>query len=355
MHAGAGSCYKVRVTSGKKLPQPPEPATDDSPEPLVASAALVGESAPMSRVRSLVDRVAVTDVSVLLIGESGTGKEVVAQALHAGSPRADREFRAINCGAIPATLIEAELFGFERGSFTGATRTHRGIVGQAHGGTLFLDEITEMPMETQPPLLRFLETRRYFRVGGTRELATDVRIIAATNRPPALAVRENRLRQDLYYRLAAFPIELPPLRERGDDVVELAELFLQRLNDAAGTAKRFSAGSLDVARRHAWPGNVRELKHAVECAFILGDRVVDLRSALATSVDLPARAMPPRDGGDGLYVLIGSRLSDVERWLIEATLKRVAGNKRRAADVLGCSVKTLYNKLNRYAQPAGET
>jgi len=331
------------------------PIPDDGVGSALASAALVGESGPMCRVRGLVDRAAATDASVLVIGESGTGKEVVAQALHAGSPRADREFRAINCGAIPATLIEAELFGFERGSFTGATRTHDGIVGQAHGGTLFLDEITEMPMDTQPPLLRFLETRRYFRVGGTRELSTDIRIVAATNRSPATAVRENRLREDLYYRLAAFPIELPPLRERGDDVVELAELFLARLNDASGTSKRFTAGSLDAARRHAWPGNVRELKHAVERAFILGDRLVDLGAALRSSADAPARATPSQDPGDALCVRIGSRLSDVERWLIEATLDRFAGNKRRAADVLGCSVKTLYNKLNRYAQAASET
>jgi len=330
-------------------------APDDRALPVVASATLVGESGPMSRVRALVDRVAATEASVLVIGESGTGKEIVAQALHAGSPRADREFRAINCGAIPATLIESELFGFEKGSFTGATRTHDGIVGQAQGGTLFLDEITEMPMDTQPPLLRFLETRRYFRVGGTRELSTDVRIVAATNRSPATAVRENRLREDLYYRLAAFPIELPPLRERGDDVVELAELFLARLNESAGTSKRFTAGSLDAARRHAWPGNVRELKHAVERAFILGDRLVDLPAALGCSADAPARAMPPQGPGDALCVLIGSRLSDVERWLIEATLDRFAGNKRRAADVLGCSVKTLYNKLNRYAQATSET
>jgi transcriptional regulator with PAS, ATPase and Fis domain len=309
----------------------------------------------MRRVQTLVDRVAATDASVFVIGESGTGKEVVAQALHAGSQRATRDFRAVNCGAIPATLIESELFGFERGSFTGATRTHDGIVGQAHGGTLFLDEITEMPMETQPPLLRFLETRRYFRVGGTQELSTDVRVVAATNRTPASAVKENRLREDLYYRLAVVPIELPPLRERGEDVVQLAELFLGRLNDGAGTAKRFSAGSLDAARHHAWPGNVRELKHAVECAFILADDTVDLGAALGLSAELIAGVPSPRDDGDALRVRIGSRLSDVERWLIEATLHRYAGNKRRTADVLGCSVKTLYNKLNRYALAAGET
>jgi transcriptional regulator with PAS, ATPase and Fis domain len=339
----------TRTDAGRAL------APDDGVAPVLASAALVGESGPLSQVRALVDRVAATDASVLVIGESGTGKEVVAQAVHAGSPRAEREFRAINCGAIPASLIEAELFGFERGSFTGATRTHDGIVGQAHGGTLFLDEITEMPMDTQPPLLRFVETRRYFRVGGTRELSTDIRIVAATNRSPVTAVRESRLREDLYYRLAAFPIELPPLRERGDDVVQLAELFLARLNDAAGTSKRFTAGSLDAARRHAWPGNVRELKHAVERAFILGDRQVDLGAALRSSAEAPARATPPQGTGDALCVRIGSRLSDVERWLIEATLDRFAGNKRRAADVLGCSVKTLYNKLNRYAQATSET
>ena len=320
----------------------------------MALTGLVGESGSMQRVRSLVGRVAATDASVLVIGESGTGKELVAQALHAGSRRASQGFRAINCGAIPATLIESELFGFERGSFTGATRTHDGIVGQAHGGTLFLDEITEMPMETQPPLLRFLETRKYFRVGGTQELSTDVRVVAATNRTPASAVRDNRLREDLYFRLAVFPIELPPLRERGEDVVQLAELFLERLNDVAGTAKHFSATSLDTARRHAWPGNVRELKHAVECAFILADDTVDLGAALGLAVQLHAGAPSPRDEGDTLRVRIGSRLNDVERWLIEATLHRYAGNKRRTADVLGCSVKTLYNKLHRDAQAAGE-
>ena len=321
----------------------------------MASTDLVGESSAMQRVRTLVDRVAGTDASVLVIGESGTGKELVAQAVHAGSQRASCGFRAINCGAIPAALIESELFGFEKGSFTGATRTHDGIVGQAHGGTLFLDEITEMPLETQPPLLRFLETRKYFRVGGTQELSTDVRVVAATNRTPASAVRENRLREDLYYRLAVFPIELPPLRERDEDVVQLAELFLGRLNDRAGTAKRFSAGSLDAARRHSWPGNVRELQHAVECAFILADDTVDLGATLGISPELVRGSPSPRNEDDTLRVRIGSRLSEVERWLIEATLHRYAGNKSRTADVLGCSLKTLYNKLNRYAQAAGET
>jgi DNA-binding NtrC family response regulator len=314
---------------------------------------LVGESTAMHRVRELIDRVAATEASVLVVGESGTGKELVAQALHAGSTRSSGELHAVNCGAIPATLIEAELFGYEKGSFTGATRTHDGIAGRASGGTLFLDEITEMPMEMQPPLLRFLETQRYFRVGGTRELSTDVRFVAATNRSPATAVRENRLREDLYYRIAVFPIELPPLRERGDDVVELAEFFLERVNAVSGSAKRFAPGSLDAARSHDWPGNVRELKHAVEYACILGDKEADLGAAIGRASDLTSRPGHAPAGGE-LRVRIGSRLCDVERSVIEATLARFAGNKRRTADVLGCSVKTLYNKLNRYARLAGE-
>jgi transcriptional regulator with PAS, ATPase and Fis domain len=324
-----------------------------APPPLAAQ--LVGESGAMNRVRDLIDRVASTEASVLVVGESGTGKELVAHALHAGSARSTGELHAVNCGAIPATLIEAELFGYEKGSFTGATRTHDGIAGRASGGTLFLDEITEMPMEMQPPLLRFLETQRYFRVGGTQELSTDVRFVAATNRSPVTAVRENRLREDLYYRIAVFPIELPPLRQRGDDVVELAELFLDHLNTASGEGKRFAAGSLDAARRYAWPGNVRELKHAVEYAYILGDEAVDLGAAIGRASDLTTRPGQPLPATDGeLHVRIGSRLCDVERSVIEATLARFAGNKRRTADVLGCSVKTLYNKLNRYARLAGE-
>ncbi len=324
-----------------------------TPTPITTS--LVGESGAMDRVRALIDRVAATEASVLVVGESGTGKELVAQALHAGSARATSELHAVNCGAIPATLIEAELFGYEKGSFTGATRTHDGIAGRASGGTLFLDEITEMPMEMQPPLLRFLETQRYFRVGGTQELSTDVRFVAATNRSPVTAVRENRLREDLYYRIAVFPIELPPLRQRGDDVVELAELFLERMNAASDRTKRFSPNSLDAARRHPWPGNVRELKHAVEYAYIVGDDEVDLDAAIGRASELTAQAAPhaaPREGE--LRVRIGSRLCDVERSVIEATLERFAGNKRRTAEVLGCSVKTLYNKLNRYASLAGE-
>ena len=322
--------------------------------PMSMRTSLVGESDAMHHVRTLIERVAGTDASVLLVGESGTGKELVARALHAGSSRATSQLHAVNCGAIPASLIEAELFGYEKGSFTGATRTHDGIAARASGGTLFLDEITEMPMEMQPPLLRFVETQRFFRVGGTRELSTDVRFVAATNRSPVAAVRENRLREDLYYRIAVFPIELPPLRQRGEDVVELAELFLERMNEVSDREKHFSRSSLDAARRHGWPGNVRELKHAVEYAYIMGDNEVDLSTAIGRASDLTASQLP-RELHDGeLRVRIGSRLCDVERSVIEATLVRFAGNKRRTAEVLGCSVKTLYNKLNGYARLAGE-
>ena len=327
------------------------PVTSRDP---TGSTSLVGESDAMHRVRALIGRVAHTDASVLVIGESGTGKELVAQALHAGSARATSELHAVNCGAIPPTLIEAELFGYEKGSFTGATRTHDGIAARASGGTLFLDEITEMPMEMQPPLLRFLETQRFFRVGGTRELSTDVRFVAATNRSPVAAVRENRLREDLYYRIAVFPIELPPLRTRGDDVVELAELFLERLNERSDRKKRFSPSSLDAARQYGWPGNVRELKHAVEYAYIMGDREIDLSAAIGRASDLTGPPLPEASSRDGeVRVRIGSRLCDAERSVIEATLARLAGNKRRTAEVLGCSVKTLYNKLNSYARLAG--
>jgi DNA-binding NtrC family response regulator len=314
---------------------------------------LIGESTVMSRISDLIDRVARTDATVLITGESGTGKELVARALHQRSARCDEPFVAVNCGAIPSTLIEAELFGYEKGSFTGAVRSHSGLVERANGGTLFLDEITEMPLEMQTPLLRFIETRRFFRVGGSREIATDVRVIAATNRNPARAVAERCLREDLYYRLAVFPIDVPPLREREDDVLVLAEHFLEQLNGASGLNKVFSERSLEIAARHAWPGNVRELKHAVERAYILAGEVLELDEALVPDLHQSQRdAASPNT--PALQIAVGSRLRDVERTLIEATLEYFSGNKRETADALGCSLKTLYNKLNGYARaPSG--
>src|ERR1700761_2569450 len=200
-----------------------------------ASNLMVGRSTAIQAVRDLVEKVAPTDATVLISGESGSGKELVAQAIHARSPRVSGPFLGINCGALAPTLIESELFGFERGSFTGASRSHAGLVERASGGTLFLDEVTEMSADMQTRLLRFLETQRFFRVGGSQELHTDVRVVAATNRSPVQAVREGAMREDLLYRLAVFPISLAPLRERGEDVVLLADYFLDDLNGRNST------------------------------------------------------------------------------------------------------------------------
>jgi DNA-binding NtrC family response regulator len=307
---------------------------------------MVGRSNAIKAVRELVEKVAPTDATVLITGESGSGKELVAQAIHALSLRGAGPFLGINCGALPPTLIESELFGFERGSFTGASRTHAGLVERASGGTLFLDEVTEMSADMQTRLLRFLETQRFYRVGGSQELRTDVRVVAATNRSPVQAVRDGSMREDLLYRLAVFPISLAPLRERGDDVVLLAEHFLDDLNARNDTAKTFAASALHTLRDYHWPGNVRELKNAIERAFIMCAQELDLQPMHihAPTTDRAARA----DGDGGIQVPIGSSLAQAERWLIEATLAHWAGNKNRAARTLGCSLKTLYNKLAAY-------
>jgi DNA-binding NtrC family response regulator len=308
--------------------------------------AIIGSSAPMRRVFDMIDRVAPTDVTVLIIGESGSGKELVAQSVHERSTRIAGPFVAINCGAIPATLIEAELFGYEKGSFTGASRAHAGVFERARGGTLFLDEITEMPIEMQTRLLRVLETQRFCRVGGTQDVVTDIRVVAATNRDPFRAVKDGKLREDVLYRLAVFPIQVPPLRDRGEDVLMLAEHFLHERNAAAGTQKFLSPQALAHLQHHPWPGNVRELKNAVERAFILADHDLDL-------VPLGAASGTGSFGATSaaaIHVPVGARLDQAERSLIEATLQHYQGNKRRAAQVLGCSLKTLYNKLKGYAR-----
>jgi len=307
-----------------------------------------GRSAAMEEVRRLINRVGPTDASVFLTGESGSGKELAAQLIHRRSARSAGPFIAINCGAVPVGLIEAELFGHEKGSFTGAIRAHAGVFERAQGGTLLLDEVTEMPLDMQTRLLRVLETRRFYRVGASTELATDVRVIAATNRCPLQAVDSAQLREDLLYRLAVFPISMPPLRDRGNDVDLLADQFLAELNARAGTMKRLSQSARMILRQHSWPGNVRELKNCIERAFILGDDVLEL----APLIQSGAAPRGPEDANtpERLDIRVGSRIEDVERSLIEATLDHFHGNKRRAADVLGCSLKTLYNKLNGYSQ-----
>jgi two-component system, NtrC family, response regulator AtoC len=250
----------------------------------------------------------------------------------------------MNCGAVSPTLIESELFGHERGSFTGAAKIHKGFFERAHGGTLFLDEITEMPMESQVRLLRVLETSKVVRVGGEEEIPVDIRIIAATNRSTDEAIEQGKLREDLLYRLGVFPIHLPPLRDRGQDVTLLAEHFLAELNgESDGTAKRFTREALAHLRRHGWPGNVRELKNAVHRATILADADIEPEH-------LPlAQAPTPEYGSDAtMRVALGSTVADVERRLILATLADQGNNKERAARTLGISLKTLYNKLKKY-------
>jgi DNA-binding NtrC family response regulator len=315
--------------------------------PLTAVGSLLGASQAMQEVFRLIERVGPTEASVLLTGESGSGKELAAQSIHECSPRRGRPFVAINCGAIPAGLIEAELFGYEKGSFTGAVRAHAGVFERAQGGTLLLDEVTEMPLDMQTRLLRVLETRRYYRVGASTEYTSDVRVIAATNRCPLQAVQKGQLREDLLYRLAVFPVRMPPLRSRGADVELLAEHFLAELNAQSRTQKRLSALARMTLKQHPWPGNVRELKNCIERAFILGDTVLELAPLIQGAA---TRDGDPMFDSERLNIRVGSRIHDMERSLIEATLDYFKGNKRRAADALGCSLKTLYNKLNGYSQ-----
>jgi transcriptional regulator with PAS, ATPase and Fis domain len=296
----------------------------------------------MLEVLERIRRIAPSLAPVMIVGESGTGKEVVAQLLHTQGARSSGPFVSVNCGAIPANLVEAELFGYERGAFTGAIRQHQGYFERARGGTLFLDEITEMPIDLQAKLLRVLESGRVVRVGGGEEIAIDVRIVTATNRPSDEAVRDGRLREDVFYRLAVIAVHLPPLRHRGDDIILLAEAFLAQLNQAFDTVKLFDPDSLVAARAHTWPGNVRELKNCVERSYVLSDNVV--RLDVQPMPDISRRT---RDD-DCVRVPIGTTMADAERELLLATLRHCRGNKRRAADVLGLSLKTVYNKLVGY-------
>ena len=302
---------------------------------------MVGRSQAMQKVYDLITKVAPTDSTVLIHGQTGTGKEVVAHTLHRLSKRAKNTFIPMNCGSIQETLIESELFGHERGSFTGADRTHKGYFERANGGTLFLDEVTEMPMELQSKLLRVLETGKFMRVGGNKEIPVDVRVIAATNRDPDQAVEKERLREDLYYRLMVFPIQLPPLKERLDDIPLLANFFLEALNRDLDEPKRFTSEALDRLKAHHWPGNVRELKNVVERAFIVSPDRIDPASIILTGEK-------SRRSGAQITVQVGMSVAEAEKALILATLEDLQGNKKTASEMLGISLKTLYSRLNKY-------
>jgi DNA-binding NtrC family response regulator len=304
---------------------------------------ILGSSPPMQKLYDALGRVSPTSATVLLTGESGTGKELAAQTIHDMSRRKKAPFLPLNCGAVSPQLIESELFGHEKGSFTGADRQHKGYFERAHGGTLFLDEITEMPQELQVKLLRVLETGTFMRVGTTTPISADVRLIAATNRSPEGAVADGKLREDLYHRLNVFPIAMPPLRERGTDIELLAQHFLEALNKQEGTTKSFTPAAIASLYAHTWPGNVRELKNYVQRAFILADEVID--------ADLAPASVAAPESAPILTVRVGSTLEEVSRRLIEATLAE-CGSKRKAADMLGISLKTLYNRLAAYKSEA---
>jgi DNA-binding NtrC family response regulator len=309
---------------------------------------MVGRSAPMQRVYDLVARVAPTEATVLITGESGTGKELVAQTLHRLSRRRSGPFVVVNCGAIPQNLLESEMFGHEKGSFTGADERRVGHFERASHGTLFLDEVTEMPLDLQVKILRALESGEVQKVGAGEPTHVDVRVVVATNRVPHRAVEEGKLREDLYHRLNVFPIDLPPLRERPDDIVLLAEHFLELLNRESETSKRWTPAALERMRVLPWPGNVRGLRNAVQRAYILADGDID-------ADHLPAPAEEVEHRGPLLSVRVGTPLSDVERRLILATLESLEGDKRETAKLLGISLKTLYNRLAEYkGQPPAD-
>ncbi|NHA14767.1 sigma-54 dependent transcriptional regulator [Thioalkalivibrio sp. XN279] len=320
--------------------QPDPSATEDIL--LAERHGMQGESRPMQRLFRLLRKVGPTDMTVLLCGESGVGKELAAQAIHGFSKRREGPLVPVNCGAISPDILESELFGHEKGSFTGASSKHVGFFERAEGGTLFLDEITEMSPPLQVKLLRVLESAGIRRVGGEQEIPIDTRVVAATNRDPDEAVHDGTLREDLYYRLAQFPIRIPALRERGEDIGLLADTFLAAMNAANGTAKSLSDEALELLRLHEWPGNVRELKNTMARAFVLADDSI-------RPDDLPARIIDPDPNqGDYLRVRVGQPLAEVERRTILATVSHFGDDRKAAAEALGISRRTLYSKLKKY-------
>jgi len=308
---------------------------------------LVGNSQVMRQIYTTIEQVASSAVSVLITGESGTGKEVVAQSIHQLSPRASRPFVAINCSAIPETLMESELFGHERGAFTGAIAKREGCFELANTGTLFLDEIAEMPAMLQAKLLRVLEERKVRRLGSAKEVPVDVRVLAATNKDPHEAVRRGEMREDLLYRLNVIHIKLPPLRERREDIPLLTEYMIKELSNRHNRpSKLVSPEVLEIFTRHPWPGNVRELRNVVEHAIIICDGQKIEKQHLSPQMS-EGRTFKNEDS---ITLPVPITLDEAERQLILKTLIRTNNNKTRAADLLSISLKTLHNKLKTYRE-----
>ena len=313
------------------------------PKPGDGADALVGNSPGMQDVYKAIGRVAGTDATVLITGESGTGKELVARAIYQHSKRKDRPFLAINCGAIPENLIESELFGHERGAFTGAERKRIGKFEQCHGGTLFLDEVGETPLAAQVKLLRVLQEQAFERVGGDETVRTDVRVIAATNRDLAGAVDAGHFRADLYYRLNVVHMEMPPLRSRGGDILVLANAFLRRFAaDNLKPVEDFDQDARTKLLASRWPGNVRELENAIERAVVLCE---------GTQIEADDLPTDERSAASNQVMVPGATLAEIERWAILATLEATNGSTAKAAEMLDVSVRTIQYRLHEYAKP----
>lgn len=304
---------------------------------------MIGQSVSMRRIMSLIERIASSDLPVLITGESGTGKEITAQLIHNLSSRKNGPYVPVNCAAIPDTLIESQLFGHEKGAFTGADRRQEGFFESANGGTILLDEITEMRCETQAKLLRVIEEGTLRRLGSTKEIRIDARILAASNRPLHRAIQEGKLRADLYFRLRVFPVHLPPLRERIEDLPLLIEHFIQKTNEKHGKQiADVDEGCLNALAHYRWPGNVRELKHVIERAAILCD------SATLTANDLPFEVKESAGPDSSFTVHLGSSMREVVDELICRTVTYAGGNKVRAAKILGVGRRTIYSRLEHY-------
>ena len=308
---------------------------------------MIGRSPLLRQALTRADQVARTETTVLITGESGTGKELVARAIHHASPRVDGPFVAVSCAALPDTLLESELFGHERGAFTGADRQKPGRFELAAHGTLFLDEIGELSAAVQVKLLRVLQEREFQRVGGTATLKADVRLIAATNRDLAAEMAAGRFRSDLFYRLGVFNVHLPPLRERGDDVLLLADSFIRSFAAKMGRGDvTLSRDARELLRRHAWPGNIRELQNAVERALITCEGTLVTAAHLA--IPLPPEPIRPPGSPEPVRPAASMALQELERKAIIDALQRTHGHKTRAAELLGLTRFQLYSRLKRY-------
>ena len=305
---------------------------------------IIGESAEIRDLRSIINRVASTQSIVLILGESGTGKELVARTIHDHSSRNDKQFVAVSCAALPPNLLESELFGHEKGAFTDAKTQKRGLAETADGGTLFLDEIGEIPLLFQAKLLRFLETGEIRRVGGTKDISLNVRILCATNRPLETLIERNEFREDLYYRLNVFTIHVPALKDHRDDIPQLIDNIIA----LQGFHKKFDKAALDALKAYPWPGNVRELRNVVERACILSPESI-IGEKDISFLNVKQKTAPPAEAVSSPFAFSGASLKDVERHHIINVLQQVNGHKGRAARVLKINPKTLYRKMKDYS------